>query len=430
MKKYQQFKYLMVLLIAALVLSACGGGEVTTSGENNEAGDSPVVLKAIMEQVPDADIVQTMLDDFNEENPNITLDIEMLPFDQMREKIISSSLAPESVYDLIIVDNPWMYDLASEGHLEPLNDFIDNSGDEYDYEDFAEPLRGIAEIEDEIYAVPFYNYALGLIYREDLFEEEGLTPPESNDELQKIAESLATDDMSGIAMQPQRGYKIFEEWTNWLFAEGGEIQDESGEIALDSPEARTALTKYIETFESSAPKDSINWGFDEALRSVSSGQAATMMSYNWMLPTLNDPEGAADDLAGKFELAEVPGGNPVLGAWYWAIPSNTENKDAAWEFVHWVTHPDQDLDRVLLGGAPTRISVMEEASKHEDGFGESYYNTVSTLLENGKPLADGPNAEEMIQAVGTELSEAISGSKSVDEAITDAADKAKDIMGE
>lgn len=428
MKTYRNFKFLMILSITFLILSACGSdGNDTSSGEDSE---EKVTLTAIMEQVPDADIVQEMLSDFEEENPNIKLDIETLPFDQMREKIISSSLAPEPVYDLIIVDNPWMYDLASEGHLEPLNDFIDNSGDAYDYEDFAEPLRNIAEIEKDIFAIPFYNYALGFVYREDLFEEEGLEVPESNDDIQKIAEKLSSDDISGIAMQPERGYKIFEEWANWLFAEGGEIVDESGKIALDSPEARNALTKYIETFEASAPTDSINWGFDEAMRSVSSGKSATMLSYNWMLPTVNDPEGPAGDLAGDFALAEVPGGNPVLGAWYWAIPSNTENKDSAWEFIHWITDYDQDLERVLLGGGPTRLSVIEEASKNDDGFGESYYNTVSKLIENGKPLANGPNSEEMIQAVGTELSEAISGSKSVDQAITDAATQAKNIAGE
>lgn len=422
------FKLLTFVLVAVVILSGCGGGKKTTSGETDS--NESVTLKAIMEQVPDADIVQTMLDDFNKENPNITINIEMLPYDQMREKILSSSLTPDSTYDLIIVDNPWMYDLASEGHLEPLNQRIEDAGEEYNYEDFAAPLREIAEVDGETFAIPFYNYALGLIYREDLFEEKGIDPPNTINELQSIAKQLTTDKIAGTAMQPQRGYKIFEEWANWLFAEGGAIQDESGKIILDSPEARSALTKYIETYNSSAPRDSINWGFDEALRSVSSGQAAMMMSYNWMLPTLNNPDGSAGELTGKFGLAEIPGGKSVLGAWYWAIPANTEHKDAAWEFIQWITEPKQDLERVLLGGAPIRKSVMEEASKHGDGFGESYYTTVNKLMENAEPLANGPNAEEMIQAVGTELSEAIAGNKTVEQAIKDADKKAKEIMDE
>lgn len=428
MKRTSVFQ-LLFLLSLALFLVACSDESNDEAAASTGNGES-VTLKAIMEEVPDADIVESMLDDFNEDHPNITLDIELLPYDQMREKILASSLAPDSIYDLIIVDNPWMYDLASGGYLEPLSERIENAGEDYNYDDFSEPLRNIAEVDGETYAIPFYNYALGLIYRKDLFEENNLATPNSLDELQRAVEQLTSDEMTGIAMQPQRGYKIFEEWANWLFAEGGAIQDESGNIVLDSPEARSALEKYIETYQTSAPKDSINWGFDEALRSVSSGQAATMLSYNWMLPTLNNPDGSSGDLHGNFQLSSVPGGKSVLGAWYWAIPSNSKFKDQAWEFIHWITASEQDLERVLAGGAPIRNSVMEEASKSDDGFGEDYYSTVKGLLENSEPLADGPNAEEMIQAVGTELSEAIAGNKTVDQAITDAATSAEEIMNE
>jgi multiple sugar transport system substrate-binding protein len=146
-----------------------------------------------------------------------------------------------------------------------------------------------------------------------------------------------------------------------------------------------------------------------------------------MLPTLNDPDGPAGDLAGKFGLAEVPGGEAVLGAWYWSIPTNSANKEAAWTFVQWITSPTQDIERVSMGGAPVRNSVMENKQVWEQGFGQSYYETVQAILQDSAPLADGPNAEEMIQAVGTELNAAVAGQQSVDQAITRAADRAEEI---
>src|SRR5690606_10331684 len=159
------------------------------------------------------------------------------------------------------------------------------------YEDFAKPLRDIAEVDGKVYGIPFYNYALGLIYRTDLFEEQGLQAPKTLDELMDAARKLKSGDRAGIAMTPQRGYKVFEEWGNWLFAAGGAIQDEAGNIVLDSPQAREALTKYIQTYKEAAPANSLNWAFDEALRATAGGQAAMMLSYNWMLPTLNNPDG-------------------------------------------------------------------------------------------------------------------------------------------
>jgi ABC-type glycerol-3-phosphate transport system substrate-binding protein len=80
-----------------------------------------------------------------------------------------------------------------------------------------------------------------------------------------------------------------------------------------------------------------------------------------------------------------------------------------------------------MGGAPVRDSVMENERVWEQGFGESYYKTVQAILQDSAPLADGPNAEEMIQAVGTELNAAVAGQQSVDQAITRAANQAEEI---
>jgi multiple sugar transport system substrate-binding protein len=412
-----------VVLALIFLVTGCGGGNEEAQGNGKASGD----VQVIMEEVPDTDIVQDMLGQFNQQYPDINIQIEALPYDQMRDKIVSSFMAPEPTYDLIIVDNPWMYDFATSDFLEPLDERIDAAGDNYNYEDFAEPVRQIAEVDGQTYGIPFYNYGLGLIYRQDLFEQAGLKPPTTLDELQSAAQQLQQQGSAGIAMQPQRGYKIFEEWGNWLFAAGGQIQNRNGQIVLDSPEAREALSKYIDTYECCAPPNSLNWSFDPALRSISSGNSAMMMSYNWMLPTLNDPDGPAGDLAGKFGLAEVPGGKAVLGAWYWSIPANSANKEAAWTFVQWITSPTQDIERVSMGGAPVRNSVMENKQVWEQGFGQSYYETVQAILQDSAPLADGPNAEEMIQAVGTELNAAVAGQQSVDQAIIRAADRAEEI---
>lgn len=417
-----------LFLALALVAAACDTDEAP---EREEVAPDVVSgdLRVIMEEVPDTDIVRDMLDEFNQEFPNLNLDIEVLPYDQMRDLIVSSFLAPEPVYDLIVVDNPWMFDFASGGFLEPLDGLIEAT-EGFDWQDYSAPLRDIAEVDGQIYGIPFYNYALALIYRSDLYAEAGLDPPTTLEEFADAAQALDTPERSGLAMQPQRGYKVFEEWGNFLFGAGGAIQDAEGNVVLDSPEAREALETYIDLFETVAPEGSLNWAFDEALRAVSADNTAQMVSYNWMLPTLNDPEGPAGDLAGEFALAEVPGGRAILGAWYWSIPANSEQKDAAWAFISWIGSKERDTERVIAGGAPVRESVMGDPQVWEEGFGEEYYQTVRAILENAAPLADGPNAEEMIQVVGEELNAAVAGQKSVDRAIADAARRAEEVLAE
>jgi multiple sugar transport system substrate-binding protein len=414
------------LLIASLALAACGGGDNGGGSEGAGTTDPAKVkgtVRVIMEEVPDTDVVKSLLPAFKREYPNVDVKIEALPYDQMRDRIVSSFLASKPSYDLIIVDNPWMRDFVDGGFLQPLDDRI-KASEGYDFEDFSKPLRDIAEVDGKTYGVPFYNYALALIYRKDLYAEAGLQPPKTLDELRAAAQKLTADGRAGIAMQPQKGYKIFEEWGNYLFAAGGSIQDASGKVTLDSPQAREALTKYIEIYKSSAPKNSLNWAFDEAQRAVASDKAAQLISYNWTLPTLNK-EGK---LKGKFGFAEVPGGKAVLGAWYWGIPANSATTDASWSFVNWITSKQHDKERVIAGGAPVRNSVMDDPQVWEKGFGRDYYQTVKAILEDAAPLADGPNAEEMINVVGEELNAAVAGQKSVDEAISQAASGAQETL--
>lgn len=407
----------------ALTISGCAGSGGMDAPASSGLGDIPTdtegTVRILMESVPDTDIVVDLVASFNETYPDIEVEIETLAFDQMRDKLIASFQSSEPAYDLIVVDNPWMDDFVDAGFLEPLDARIDSTTD-YQAEDFFQPLVDITEVDGVRYGVPFYNYALGYLYRTDLYEEAELELPSTLDELVANVQQLTTSDRTGIAMQPQRGYKIFEEWANWLFAAGGSIYDEEGNPTLDTPEAAAALDAYIEAFTTAAPANSSNWAFDEAFRSVSSGQSASMISYNWNLPGLNNPEGASGDLAGSFALAPMPGGKQVLGSWSWAIPANSAASDAAWAFVAWITSPAVDVERVVAGGAAIRESTLSNPTVLESGYGEDYYAAIIAILSDAAPLSQGLGGEEMIQAVGTELSEAVAGTKTVEQALADA----------
>ena len=377
-------------------------------------------LNIIMEEVPDYDIVKKLADDFRAANPDITVTFDAMPFDAMRDKILTSSLAPSATYDVIIIDNPWMEEFANAGYLAPLDDMIAATPG-YDYPDFVPALSRICVVNGATYGVPYYNYALGLIVRQDIFDEKGLAVPTTIADYMATVETLTTNGFYGAAMQPQKGYKIMEEWKNWLYANGGELFDADGNVIINNPAAVAALEQYIETYKKAAPPNSLNWGFDEALRAISSGKAATMLSYNWMLPALNAKGGMSGDLAGKFTLHEVPGGKAVLGLWSWGVTANSGQKEAAWKFISWITSPEVAKQRVILGGAPTRTSVLNDPEVWEKGYGKSYYTVLSGILEDAAPLSQGDHAEELIEVVGTELSAAVAGQKSAQEALDDAA---------
>lgn len=422
----------MVAVLAALTLftSACAGSggpeQATPTGTGAVPKDVSGTVRILMENVPDTDIVKAMVPDFNKDYPNVKVDIETLTYDQMRDKLVSSFQSSSPTYDLIIVDNPWMVDFAKAKFLQPLDSRIASTPD-YDDADFFKPLTDIATVDGVKYGVPFYNYALGYLYNTDDLAQAKLEVPKNLDELVSTSKALKVGNRAGIAMQPQRGYKIFEEWGNWLFAAGGSIYGPDGKPTLNTPEAKRALNAYIDTYKTAAPPNSLNWAFDEAFRSVSSGQAASMISYNWNLPALNAP--GSGPSAGKYKLAEIPGGKQVLGSWSWAIPTNSGASDAAWAFASWLTSKAHDVQRTEKGGAAIRQSTLQDPAVLNGPLGADYYKTVEQMLGNASPLSQGPSGEEMIQAVGTELNEAVAGTKSVDDALAAAQAAAEKIQG-
>jgi len=412
------------------MLSACagsGGPEQTQATGTGDVGkDVSGTVRILMENVPDTDIVKAMVPEFNKDYPNVKVDIETLTYDQMRDKLVSSFQSSSPTYDLIIVDNPWMVDFAKANFLQPLDSRIDSTPD-YDDADFFKPLTDITEVDGVKYGVPFYNYALGYLYNADDLTAAKLPVPTSLDQLVSTSKALKVGDRAGIAMQPQRGYKIFEEWGNWLFAAGGSIYGPDGKPTLNTPQAKQALNAYIDTYKTAAPPNSLNWAFDEAFRSVSSDQAASMISYNWNLPALNAP--GSGPSAGKYKLAEIPGGKQVLGSWSWSIPANSGAADAAWAFTSWLTSKAHDVQRTEKGGAAIRQSTLQDPAVLNGPLGADYYKTVEKMLGNAAPLSQGPSGEEMIQAVGTELNEAVAGTKSVDDALAAAQAAAEKIQG-
>ncbi|KAA0101136.1 sugar ABC transporter substrate-binding protein [Mycolicibacterium sp. P1-18] len=421
---------LVLLAALTLILGACAGSggpeQAQATGTGEVAKDVSGNVRILMENVPDTDVVKAMVPEFNKDYPNVKVDIETLTYDQMRDKLVSSFQSSSPTYDLIIVDNPWMVDFAKANFLQPLDSRIKSTPD-YDDADFFKPLTDIATVDGVKYGVPFYNYALGYLYNADDLTAAKLPVPTNLDELVSTSKALKVGDRAGIAMQPQRGYKIFEEWGNWLFAAGGSIYGPDGKPTLNTPQAKQALTAYVDTYKTAAPPNSLNWAFDEAFRSVSSDQAASMISYNWNLPALNAP--GSGPSAGKYKLAEIPGGKQVLGSWSWSIPANSGAADAAWAFTSWLTSKAHDVQRTEKGGAAIRQSTLQDPAVLNGPLGADYYETVEKMLGNAAPLSQGPSGEEMIQAVGTELNEAVAGTKSVDDALAAAQAAAEKIQG-
>lgn len=406
-------KWIIVLAVSFLLASGLFG----------------VTLRILMEDVPETRIIEELLPDF-ESKTGIKVQFEIVQYSDMHAKLIPQLMSPNCQYDLLEVDNYWAGEFPAAGWLEPLDEYVKE--DNFDISVYIPSMLDmVGYYNDKLYMIPMYNYAMGLVYRTDILTDENLkgkykeqygkelTIPGTVEEYVQICEFIQNNtQLYGTAMQAQRGDPIVMEWSNYLFAVGGDYYDENWHSRVNDEFGVKATELYIRALKNATSPGALAFNLDDSFRLMSQGEAFSMISYNWMVSQLNNPE--SSKIAGSVALAPMPGGTGLNGGWGWAIPKNSQHKEEAWEFIKWVESFVIAKTRALMGGAPTRYDVFtdEEVVKKYP-----WYPKVMWIILNAKPVPEFQYSSQMIEVMGRELSLAASGEKTIKESLDTAAEE-------
>ena len=126
--------------------------------------------------------------DFKKENPWIDVEIIKGPTstDLRQDMYVTSFLAGESTYDMVLMDIVWVPKFAQQGWLLPVDDWFDQEARK---EFLPGDIKG-SIYDGRIYRVPLQTDAGMLYYRRDLLREAGLAPPKTWEEFVEIAKRL------------------------------------------------------------------------------------------------------------------------------------------------------------------------------------------------------------------------------------------------
>jgi len=124
-------------------------------------------------------------------------------------------------------------------------------------------------------------------------------------------------------------------------------------------------------------------------------------------------------------VVRIPGGIGLLGGWGWAIPTSSPNPDAAWAFIEWVESFQIAKGRALMGGAPARIDVFEDADVLAT---YPYYSEVEKIVGEAITFPIMSRSPQVVEVLGRVISEAVAGSKTPLEALNEAAEELKTLV--
>lgn len=410
--KTNMSRIFVMMLVIAMMISMVGCGTKQKAEANNSAA-SKTSINILMEDVPDTQCVMDRLSEFEAET-GIKVNVESVNYSSMHEKILTQMLSTTNAYDVIVVDCYWVGEFAAAGWMEPLDQYItDNNFDTSVY--VPSMMEMVGQVDDTTYMLPFYNYMLSLIYRTDVWAEYNLEIPDTMEEYVEACKQITAQSggtMAGAVMQGLRPDPIAMEWCNYLFSCGGDFYDKDGNVIINSPEAVKALELYVDNMQNAAPAGAPGFGFDEAFNVIAQGNAASYVTYNWMLPRLENEEESS--VAGLCDITPMPGGISLNAGWGWAIPHNAADKETSWKFLQWVESFETAKARAMAGGSPTRSDVMSDA---EVLAACPYLDTVNTIMASSKMIPVIEDAPQLIEVLGRELSEAVTGAKTAQESL-------------
>jgi len=257
----------------------------------------------------------------------------------------------------------------------------------------------------------------------DLATAAGITtPPTTWDELKSASQKL-TDKGAGIfgtvipSELPRFGAFVFQ-------AGGKLISDDGTTMALNSPEGLQALDYYYGLYKdgtASTPADTgTQWPGDALIKK----KAAMVMEGNWLFPAVQK-----DAPTMKLNIAEMPAGPKGKGTFAftvsYSINAKTQQKDAAWFLVNYLTGPQGMQKWTSLGLAmPSRKSLETDwLSKFKDR--EPFLKSGSYA----QPWQLGPGGQEINDKVITpDLQAVFSGKMTSKDALADIEKKGNDIL--
>lgn len=447
------------ICIASLVLSSCGTGGPDTSGKpidgwsREYAGTS---INVIAEATANTAVIEKLLPDF-ERKTGIQVQLEQAPYDSLVQKAVLDFTTQKGNYDVLSIPYEYLGSFAEKKYLRPMDDFVDSPpagvGNDYAPDDIIPGLwKASSKWKKHWYGAPSNSAVMMMMYRKDLMESPAekaafereygyeLAPAKTWEQYRDIAEFFTRDEgekaggkklgtpLYGASVAGKRHVSTVLEWMNYSWTHGGDLFDEAGQPALDSPENVAALD-FAKQLTSYAPPGYTSATWDEITAALQQGTVA--QSITW-----GDTAGAMEDessskVKGKIGYASIPtakaGDDPIahLGSWSYTTSANTQYPEASELFVAWALSKSVQLKLAKRGGLPALTSTFEDPALSRE---LPYWEQELTSLNEAKSRPRIPQWNGIADLMSFELSRALSGQTSTKSALGSGQQKVERLM--
>lgn len=360
-----RFPKIAAATAVVLLAAACGGGSETDSGDGEAESLTVWVMGTSQESL--VEYFDNTEARFQESHPGVEVNVEFIPWPDAQESI-TNALAGGDAPDVLEVGNDQVAGWASQGALY---DITAQVGGWDDAAGIDENALEYGTYEGVQYGVPWFSGVRTLYYRADWLGELGHEPPETWDDLLKVAKGIQDEyDVPGFAAPTDFTNGI----ASFIWSNGGEIAVQNGdewEGRLTDPATVEAIEFYASlTADGISPQGYVGENELVALADMANSELGMYIDGGWALSAMEEQ---AEDPAvlENIVAAPIPGADgiaPVFaGGSALTVFSTTEHPDLAFELLTFLGDEEGGKGYADVAGFfPAYPALLESDEYQED----------------------------------------------------------------
>jgi multiple sugar transport system substrate-binding protein len=317
---------------------------------------------------------------YREQHPEIEFEAVPLDLHKLHGEMFEKNRLRNGTWDIGYVSTDWLAEAVDEGAIEELTPYMKQQPVVDWPQGWAQSIVEPLMFGDKLYTLPWHDGPECLIYRKDLFADAGEQARFRNQygyELKPPATWKQFSDMARFFTRPAEnlygtlfaafpdGHNTLYDFALQLWSRGGEFEGADGRAVLNAPESVAALDFYRNTIRDASMCYPGAQEFDSTRSGdvVLSGAIAMMVNWFGFAARCDRP---GSPLQGKIAIAPIPSdeGKPPASLsvfWNLGIGTGSKNKQAAYDFIHFLTQPEMDLGIVKHGTVGVRLSTWRNA---------------------------------------------------------------------
>ena len=418
LRSYVRFGLFALLGLTMSWLVACGSGQPSATAP---ADGSQEVEFWTMQLQPDfTDYFNGLIADYEAQNPGVTVRWVDVPWADMQSKILTAVTAGTAP-DVVNLNPDFAAQLASRNAWMPLDDKVS----EADRAVYLPNIWQANTLNGQSFGIPWYLTTNVTLHNQELLEAAGVEPPTTYAELAAVAQRVkeATGKYAYFTtFVPEDSADVLQSFVQM----GVDLVDDQGQAAFDNPQGRAVFQYWTDLYQQELlPREVLTQGHRRAIDLYQSGEVALLSIGAEFFPTIEANAAAIAAVTGSGPQITGDTGKTNVAVMNVVIPAATDVPEAALDFALYLTNDANQLSFAKAANVlPSTAGALEDSYFAAEGTkGVEKARSVSAEQMNQAevliPAMDG--IKELQAIVYDNLQAAMLGQKTVDQAVSDAA---------